>query len=92
MTVKELKSHLRAGEYAWPGGYPRYFITDDGEALGFDTVRENYRQVYRATRDSDATGRPCSGWAVIGVDINWEDENLCDVHSGASIPSAYADD
>jgi hypothetical protein len=27
--------------YAWPGGYPRFFITNDGEALSFAAAREN---------------------------------------------------
>ena len=87
MRTTELKAQLRAGEYAWPGGYPRYFIAEDGEALSFRTVRENYREVYRSTRDADS-----GGWAVVAVDINWEDQHLCDAHSGAAIPSAYGDD
>ena len=36
MTVSELKQHFykgKANAYAWPGGYPVYFITSDGASL-----------------------------------------------------------
>jgi hypothetical protein len=32
-TGREFRETLRAGAYAWPGGYPLYFITSDGAAL-----------------------------------------------------------
>ena len=31
--VDDLKATLRAGQWAWPGGYPLFFITSDGAAL-----------------------------------------------------------
>jgi hypothetical protein len=40
MQVSELKSILRAGPYAWPGGYPQYFIAGDGNALSFAAVHQ----------------------------------------------------
>jgi hypothetical protein len=32
MTLAEIKTALRQGEHAWPGGYPRFFASLDGEA------------------------------------------------------------
>ena len=86
-TCAELKAALRHGEFAWPGGYQMYFITSDGAALSFDAVRSELRSILDSvqTRSND-------GWRVVGVDINYEDNDLhCD-HTGKQIPSAYSDD
>jgi hypothetical protein len=32
------------------------------------------------------------GWRVIGCDVNWEDPSLYCDHTGARIPSAYAEE
>lgn len=86
-TTQQLKEQLRSGAYAWPGGYPLFFITSDGDTLSFETVRKEIKQVLQAIRDNDN-----GGWRVIGVDVNWEDlELFCD-HSGDRIESAYAED
>jgi hypothetical protein len=36
--------------YAWPGGYPRFFITNDGEALSFAAARENQLLIEQSIR------------------------------------------
>lgn len=88
MTLQEIKGRLRAGEYAWPGGYPCYFVTSDGEAMSFKAVRQEWRQVVWAhlvnARDS--------GWHIAGCDINYEDPELYCCHTGERIESAYAED
>lgn len=85
-TLHEIKTALRNGPYAWPGGYPLFFITTDGGALGFSTVRENWQQVVWShlhdCRD---------GWHLAGVDVNWENPDLFDDHTGERIESAYAE-
>jgi hypothetical protein len=86
-TTQDLKKQLRAGEFAWPGGYPLYFVTDDGAALSFDAVRENIRSVLWSMRHGVN-----DGWRVIGCDVNWEDPSLYCDHTGARIPSAYAEE
>lgn len=87
MTLQEIKSRLRAGKYAWPGGYPIYFITADGAALSFEAVRQEWRQIVYShlhnLRD---------GWHIEGADINWEDPALYCDHTGERIESAYAED
>ena len=86
-TTKDLKTALRNGQWAWPGGYPLYFITSDGAALSFDAVRSEYRQVINAIRH-----RLNDGWRVVAVDINYEDSGLYCDHTGQRIQSAYSDD
>jgi hypothetical protein len=76
-----------AEPYAWPGGYPRYFITADGAALSYAAAENERRLIRRAIRTDDNTG----GWRVIGCDINWEDADLYCDHTGARIESAYAE-
>lgn len=81
----QLRATLRHGAYAWPGGYPMYFITSDGAALSFEAVRENLRDVL----DSVAN-RYNDGWRVVGCDVNYEDGDLTCAHSGKAIDAAYS--
>jgi hypothetical protein len=87
-NTKDLRDAVRAGKYAWPGGYPRYFIAADGEALSFDAVRAEYRQVLRAVKYP----RTDTQWQVACTDINWENPDLYCAHTGERIESAYAED
>jgi hypothetical protein len=78
---------LEAGAYAFPGGYPRYFITADGEALSFEAAKQAKHLVASAIEANDHAG----GWMVIGCDINWEDATLTCAHTNKRIESAYND-
>jgi len=82
-----VKSALRS-KYAWPGGYPLYLITSDGEALSIDAARENWRCIVRAHLQNAYR----SGWHIAGVDVNWENPDLYCAHTGARIESAYGED
>jgi len=84
-SVSDFRRDIRA-PYAWPGGYPRYFVMNDGEALSFEAARENRRLILESIRD-----RASDGWEIAACAINWEDPQLYCAHSGALIPSAYAD-
>jgi len=86
-TVGDLDRALADGPYAWPGGYPKYFITEDGGALSYNTVMQEYSSVTRAIGYNESPE-----WRVIGVDINWEDPDLRDDHTGEPIECAYCDD
>ena len=86
-TGQQLCSTLRAGEYAWPGGYPMYFVTSDGAAMHFECVKENLYSVIDSIRRDIS-----DGWKVIGTDINYEDGDLTCDHCNERIESAYADD
>lgn len=86
-SISDFRRDMCRGPWAWPGGYPVYFVMSDGEALSFKAARENRRLILEAIRDRDFTG-----WRVIGADINWEDTSLYCADSGERIPSAYGED
>ena len=83
---KEMVKALKEGPYAWPGGYPLFFITSDGAALSFDAVKENLVSIFDSIKTETN-----DGWRIVGVDINWEDADLCCDHTGNRIESAYAE-
>lgn len=85
-SISDFRQAMRHGPYAWPGGYPCYFVTSDGEALSFEAARAERRNILEAIHN-----RSNDGWRVIGVDINWEDADLHCAHTGKRIESAYAD-
>lgn len=73
-------------KYAWPGAYPLYIIMSDCEVICPACAKDNIGAIAHATahhlRD---------GWAVVGVDVNWEDDNLYCAHCNARIESAYGE-
>ena len=85
-TSKEFIADLEC-PYAWPGGYPRFFITSDGSALSFHAAHAEKDQIIDSI-DSNSN----DGWRIVACDINWEDAALFCDHSGKRIESAYAED
>ena len=77
---------LNSGKYA-TGGYPKYFITCDGEALSYDSAKKNQKLIVEAIKDQIQ-----DGWLVIACDINWEDTELYCVDTNKKIESAYGED
>jgi len=86
-TISDFRHAMRHGPFAWPGGYPCYFVTSDGAALSFETARDCRRDILSAIADNDH-----SGWRIVAMDVNWEDDSLYCDHSGKRIPSAYGAD
>jgi len=86
-TISDFRAAIRNGAYAWPGGYPCYFITNDGEALSFEAAKQERLNII----DSIANHLN-DGWRIVGVDINWEDGELFCCHTGKRIESAYAEE
>jgi hypothetical protein len=74
-------------KYAWPGGYPVYYVTSDGASLCASCVDKEIKTILESTLESSR-----DGWAVEGADINWEDSNLFCDHCSKRIESAYAED
>lgn len=89
-TISDLRKAFRNGAYAWPGGYPCFFLLADGEALSFAAAKANRRRLIEALVDYRTNRHECSGWRPIGLEINWEDADLVCADSGALIESAYA--
>ena len=89
MTVAAFNEALANGPYAWPGGYPLFFVMGDGEAMSFkacEAERERIAAELADTEHGDAE------WSPIALKINWEDAALYCVHTNERIESAYADD
>lgn len=86
-SICDFRTAIRNGAYAWPGGYPVYFVTSDGQALSFESAKAEKRAILEALRDNDKL----SGWHVCALDINWENESLFCDHSGVKIESAYGE-
>lgn len=80
-TGRDLCAALRAGPYAWPGGYECFFIASDGGTLSFEAVRENLTSVLWSIR----TGCD-NGWRVVAMDCaaNCDGPVTCD-HTGRVI-------
>lgn len=83
-TVKDFINALRSLKYTSYGCYPKFFYTEDGQALSFDSAHENVFLIARAIRDNND-----KQWRVIGMEINWENNDLYCSHSGEKIESAY---
>lgn len=83
-TVSDFRTAMRNGPYAWPGGYPLYFITSDGCALSFDAAKQNRRYIIESIAHHIN-----DGWRIVATDINWEDADLYCGHTGKRIESAY---
>lgn len=87
VTLSDVKAALRAGPYAWPGGYPLYFVTRDGAALSFEAVTEQFLNVaWDFLKDAS------TGWRIDGLATNEENGDLYCDHSGKKIPAAYGGD
>ena len=69
------------------GGYEKYqyFITADSGCLAIDTVINEYHKV----NFNDPDDRQ---WYIVGVQVNYEDNDLYDDHTGEQIKPAYYDD
>ena len=69
--------------FAWPGGYPLYYITKDSGVLCPSCANDNIN----LTTDIDDPQ-----WYIVAVDANYEDDFLYCDHCGKQIESAYSDD
>ena len=85
-TISDFRRAMRHGPFAWPGGYPCYFLCADGEALSFEAAKENRRAVLEALRDRTPYD---AQWRVVALDVNWEDTELYCAHTYKKIESAY---
>lgn len=86
-SISDFRKAMRSGPYAWPGGYPLYFVMSDGEAMSFEAAKANRRLILEALRDRDSR----CGWRVVGMDINWEDSDLYCCDTNKKINSAYGE-
>ena len=69
--------------YAFPGGYPLFYLAADGGVLCPSCVNENLA----LTNDPDD-----KQWHIVGADCNLEDDSLTCDHCSKRIESAYGED
>lgn len=68
------------------GGYEKYcyFICADGGCLGISTVINEFKKVNFNDPDDKQ-------WYIVGVEVNYENTELVDEHTGDYIPAAYSE-
>jgi hypothetical protein len=73
INVNTLKSVVRE-PFAWPGGYERAVITNDGDLICHQCCKENYYLMLHSTR-----GAYRDGWHVVGAILldDMEGDNTC---------------
>ncbi len=71
--------------YAWPGGYPMFFVCEDNGVLCPACVNKERKLIDAAAADHDAQ------WNVVAADINYEDDSLYCDNCSQRIESAYAE-
>jgi hypothetical protein len=81
-SFADLKATLRAGEFAWPGGYQLYLITAAGEELSFEGAKETLicqRDAWKI-KTSDR---------VVACAVNYENQDMFCIHTCKPIPASY---
>jgi hypothetical protein len=79
----ELSENGKLPAYAWPGGYPIYYLCADGEVLCADCA--NSEEAVNAD-ESDKQ------WHIVGADCNYEDDCMHCAHCNKQIEPAYPAD
>lgn len=69
--------------YAFPGGYPIFYVTKDSAALCPECANKNKKLTF---------DQHDSQWFIVAADVNYEDENLYCDHCNKKIESAYGED
>ena len=87
MNIKEirLENNGELPAFAWPGGYPLYYVTQDCGILCASKECVNGPEA----RDIDQECPDDDQWNVVAYDIHYEGEPLICDHCGAEIESAY---
>lgn len=76
--LRDVKDAIR-NPYAWPGGYPKTAICNDGGLLCSDCLKKEFTLICHSTLTQAR-----DGWRVDAVDIIWEGGNHCD-HCNACV-------
>lgn len=69
--------------WAWPGGYPLFYVCADGELLCSHCACAHIKLTSDPQAEAD--------WRIVAADINYEDEDLYCSHCSAHIESAYGE-
>jgi len=96
MDVKEMKRRMNAKKlrdencefpaFAWPGGYPLFYLMEDGEVICPKCANEE-DEVY--ADEDPAPETPDRQWHIVDSDAHWEGLPLICANCNAEIHSAY---
>ena len=70
--IQQLKDAIRH-PYAWPGGYEKSAVMEDGTLLCTTCCKANFRNIIDSTKKQVR-----DGWQLAGVDVMWEGWHNCD--------------
>ena len=73
--------------YAWPGGYPMFYLTTADCVLCPGCVQDNLSECAGTAEPDDHDGQ----WFVCRAGINWEDSDMTCDECLKEIESAYGD-
>lgn len=82
-NIKKVMEDGKYPAYAWPGGYPLFYLCKDGGVLCPDCANKEIE----LTDDPDDPQ-----WYIVAYDVNYEDENMYCDHCNKHVVSAYGDD
>lgn len=90
-AFKRMRKHLNLPvnrdplpAYAWPGGYPLFYLCRDGGVLCHKCMNKEIAEI------DDSTRRKLrDGWEVRACDVHWEGEPMTCGHCNDEIESAY---
>lgn len=77
--------------YAWPGGYPIFYLTEDCGTLCPACANGENDSLAYTDQPADESDRDAQ-WHIVACDCNWEDESMYCDHCNRHIESAYGDD
>ena len=69
--------------FAWPGGYPLYYLFKDGGVCCPSCANKNIVEIDAGRNNSHG------GWELCGVETNYDDDAMTCDHCHKSIPAAY---
>ena len=81
--IEEIKTFIRE-PYAWPGGYPKLLLMDDGACLCDKCAKDNFREILTDTKTHSR-----SGWLATATFIHYEGEAIHCAHCNVAVESAY---
>ncbi len=75
--------------YAWPGGYPLFYICQDGGTLCPACANGGKGSLAYVGESPDSIND--AQWNVVGQEVNYEDDSLFCDHCNAKVDAAYVD-
>ncbi len=75
--------------YAWPGGYPIYYVCQDGGTLCPTCANGGNGSIAYIGNSSD--GIEDAQWHIVGQEVNYEVESLFCDNCNAKVDAAYVD-